>query len=434
MASTHGQTCGLLRLPNELLLWIYESLDCYTDVYELSHTCRRLRDVYINTGRRGLLEKVVRNNQEFRYPFPPKDLHRVSPSVYAFHSQFIKVDYDSLPPELRSKGTIRDTLYGKHHLPADEFGKSLHEFLDQFEGVRNKWADMAYSYISKSKFRWEFIEVVELSARYQKALHNALKEKPHSLFESTTLVALALRCLVLAIDLGRFFDHSGDLPNKTSRHVLVHEGGIVRPRPDRETEGVLPKIEFSDDRQDFLSQPYQEPDADGKDDLLSMLTFVVQMMLMQMVENRAHSWLANILTLCIMSRLPKIFEGGRWRRRPPAMWLMWPTLGDTLAKLFKELCRHHERLIETSPLSHDWNEDQYDYESEVEYGISTKYALELYHLWLEYGEGKPPMTPRVYYSIRLSTTNRSIVLRRISVRGFGGSQISNRAPKTAGTN
>ncbi|KAL4924026.1 uncharacterized protein BDV17DRAFT_275635 [Aspergillus undulatus] len=63
------------------------------------------------------------------------------------------------------------------------------------------------------------------------------------------LVALALRCLTLTVDLGRFAIHSRNVSQKHKGRFVVHEGG---KKTIPLGSAVIPKIEFSTDPRDFL--------------------------------------------------------------------------------------------------------------------------------------------------------------------------------------
>ncbi|KAL4883911.1 hypothetical protein BJY04DRAFT_215803 [Aspergillus karnatakaensis] len=293
-------TANLSSLPKEILLVIFNLSDSQQDVRHLSKVCRRLRDVYSSGGRR-LLERVVKNQDSgwLDMVLGMGFMYRVSPSVHAYWFAYLKFDYDTLTPRLHRR-TIRDLLYGKH---GDKFESALHDFLNQFDNVHSKCGDILSA---------DACRVLELGARYQRDLFKALKMKPSSLAESTMLVALALRCLAISLDLGRFVIKGENVPEHG--HFVVHKGGLTSGAA--QGMAVWPKIEYSTDPTDFLPEDRQIQlfKGDKRDDYSTMMLYLVQMISMQIRENNPRTWLSTILALCILSPIYHFFRG--WEQGP----------------------------------------------------------------------------------------------------------------------
>ncbi|KAL4794350.1 hypothetical protein BDV19DRAFT_390186 [Aspergillus venezuelensis] len=295
-------------------------------------------------------------------------------------------------PQLIREGTIRDLLYVKHSLPHAEYQVAVTNFLDQFESVDTKWGDI---------FDPTACQLIELCARYQKDLLASLKHKPRSLFESTMLVALALRCLTITVELGRFAIHSGDIPDGTGQFV-VHQGGRVKSLPGANRQrgkgrtartdcAVYPSIALSSTWTDFLPSPPRFPatarqKADEKDDLSTLTIYLAHILSSQLKERNSETWLSNTLALCLFAPLDPIL--GHVDDHPGGYLgaEMWDFIALKYKRTFQGLCELYEEGVKYTPLEKGWERGKF--EALVGNAVSRRFAGELYGVWLGLFRGK----------------------------------------------
>ena len=250
----------------------------------------------------------------------------------------VQVSYQGTSFAERAASTIRDLWLppADHATSPWEFRFSLQDFLQQFHSIPTRWG-------------WEYEpfteEIIDSSAQWQEKSFVASTLMPTHTYNEATIVAAALRCLVISNEISQVTLNwsIGQCPDETQRYLRL-------TNVERSPRGVRPSVDVWK-----LASDARLPDCvpQNRETLPQMLKRTFQMAQRLLHRGRPSDWPALFYVLCILLLVHGNISA-----------LMWTEAIDKAAcetkEALSELCHTFHNITDNmQPLSSELDLERY---------------------------------------------------------------------------
>ena len=280
----------------------------------------------------------------------------------------VNVSYEGTSFAERAASTVRDLVLPTDHVISPrEFRSSLQGFLEQFYSLHQRWG-------------WEFEplteEIIRFSAQWQESCFLTSTLMPKHTLNEATVVAAALRCLVISYDISQVTYNWSTLyfQRRDERYVRLAD---VERNPRGEDSGIRPSVDVW-----RLECDARLPDSvpQNRETLPQMLQRTFQLAQRLLYRGRPQDWPTLFYVLCILSLVSGNIDGTS----------LWTEATDRAAmetrKALRELCDlFHHATGNMQPLSSDLDLERYaalvnDNE------LAVEHYRRMHQMWLDNSE------------------------------------------------
>ena len=279
----------------------------------------------------------------------------------------VNVGYEGTSVAERAASTVRDLVLPTDHATSPwEFRSSLQDFLRQFYSLHQRWG-------------WEYEplteEIIRSSALWQESCFLASTLMPTHTHSEATVVAAALRCLVISYDISQITSNWSTryFQRKDERYLRLAD---VERNPRGKDLGIQPSIcvwrlECDAGLPDSVPQ--------NRETLPQMLQRTFQLAQRLLYRGRPQDWPALFYVFCILLLVSGNIDASLWTEATHRVAM-------ETKKALRELCDiFHHTTGNMQPLSSDLDLERYA-ALVNENELAVEHYRRMHQMWLDSSE------------------------------------------------